>query len=172
MKNLSIIIFLLSLFTSLNAKGKYMDNPNLPFPDDYMERSADEMKTLLPTIHPASYFMLSAKLYDEQKFDEAIVFLYVAQIRFRAYLMVYPNLDPTGDPALFSSLLNDIGQVVNGYAGKDILNWIIQIQNAKKWHDENKYIPIPQDMYGEYYNEIIGGLDEMLEELKEHQKKK
>jgi len=172
MRKLSLVMILLSLFSLLNAKGKYMDNPNLPFPDDYMERSTDEMKTLLPTIHPASYFILSAKLYDEQKFDEAIVFLYVAQIRYKAYLTVYPNLDPSGDPALFSSLLNDIGQMVNGYAGKDILNWIVQIENAKKWHDENKYTPIPQNMYGEYYKEILNGLDEMIEELKEHQKKK
>ena len=172
MRKLSVSILLFIIFTSLHAKGKYMDNPNLPFPDDYMEKSTDQMKELLARIHPTGYFMLSAKLYDEQKFDEAIVFLYVAQIRFRAYLMVYPNLDPSGDPALFGSLLNNIGQAVNGYAGGDISNWITQIQNAKKWHDENKYIPIPQDMYGEYYKEIIDGLDEMLEELKEHQKKK
>ena len=148
-----------------------MDNPNLPLPNDYMEKSIDEMKKLLPTIHPAGYFMLSAKLYDKQSFDEAVVFLYVAQIRFRTYFKVYPNLDPSGDPALFDSLLNNIGQAVNGYAGKNITNWITQIENAKKWHRENRYTLIPQDMYKDYYKEIIDGLNEMVDELKNYQKK-
>ena len=171
-KKLYVVIVLFALFTSLNAKGKYMDNPNLPMPDDYMERPIKQMKELLPTIHPAGYFLLSAKLYGEEKFDEAIMFLYVAQIRYKAYLAVYPNLEPSGDPALFGALLNDVGQAVNGYAGQDISNWIVQIENAKRWHDENRYIPIAQDIHGEHYKEILDGLDEMVEELKEYEKKK
>ena len=61
----------------------------------------------------------------------------MGSIRYRFYLAANPNLDPSGDPALFASLQAVIGQQINKYAGGDLKMWVAQIDRALAWDDAN-----------------------------------
>jgi hypothetical protein len=55
------------------------------------------------------------------KRDEAVFWFYAGQLRYRVYLLVNKDkLEPSGDPAVFASLSEEIGRPLNEYAFGDI----------------------------------------------------
>jgi hypothetical protein len=53
--------------------------------------------------------------------DEAVFWFYAGQLRYRVYLLANKDkLKPSGDPALFASLSEEIGRPLNEYAFGDI----------------------------------------------------
>jgi hypothetical protein len=70
--------------------------------------------------HPAEYYKRAAALFRHGKRDEAVFVFYLGQLRYRARLMAHPDLDPSGEPALFASLSEVVGRPLNEYAFGDI----------------------------------------------------
>ena len=99
--------------------------------DQWNSMSAKQLESGIEKQHPAAYFILAQKLYGEGRRDDATMWFYIGQIRYRAYLITNPNLNPSGDPAVFSSLFNTIGPVINGYAFGDIPQLLKIIDRAK-----------------------------------------
>jgi len=86
---------------------------------DWAKQTAAQIEDRIATKHPAAYFILAAKKYEEGKRDDATFWFYAGQIRYRAYLLSRPKLDPSGDPALFTSLMQQVGRPINEYAFGD-----------------------------------------------------
>ncbi|MGQ8367283.1 hypothetical protein [Glaciecola sp. 1036] len=128
---------------------------------DFFEQSSDELKEGIESKHPATYLILAAKLFGEDEKNEAVKWYYVGQIRFRAYLMANPELEPSGDPALYSSLKYMIGSPINEYAGSDPDNWVALIDSALIWHAEKPNHFTPKDTNKEIYKEIENGFNEI-----------
>lgn len=101
--------------------------------DDWAKQSPAQIENRIETKHPAAYFVLATKLFEAGKYDDATFWFYVGQIRYRAHLLSKPNLDPSGDPALFSSLFATIGPFINGYAFGDIPQLLKTIDRALEW---------------------------------------
>jgi len=99
--------------------------------------SAKELQSAIDRQHPAAYFVLAKKLFEEGKKDEAVFWFYAGQLRYRAYLKANPNLNPSGDPALFASLLQVLGQPINGYAFGDIPALAATIDRVLDWDAKN-----------------------------------
>lgn len=97
----------------------------------------------IETKHPATYFVLAKKLFEENRKDDAAFWFYVGQIRYRAYIAANPKLDRSGDPALFSSLFNVLGPSINGYAFGDIPKLLGTIDAALAWDasKEDRFAP-------------------------------
>jgi hypothetical protein len=70
--------------------------------------------------HPAGYYRRAAALFAQDKKDEAVFVFYLGQLRYRVRLLARPDLDPSGEPALFASLSQVIGKPLNEYAFGDI----------------------------------------------------
>jgi hypothetical protein len=70
--------------------------------------------------HPAEYYKHAAALFRQDKQDEAVFVFYLGQLRYRARLLAHPELDPSGEPALFASLSEVVGKPLNEYAFGDI----------------------------------------------------
>ncbi len=70
--------------------------------------------------HPAEYYKRAGELFKEGKKDDAVFVFYLGQLRFRTHLLAKPGGDPTGDPAIFTSLSEVIGKPINQYAFGDI----------------------------------------------------
>jgi hypothetical protein len=104
--------------------------------------------------HPSSYIILASKLFKDKKMDEAVKWYYIGQIRYRAHLMANPKLDPSGDPALYTSLKYVIGSSINQYAGKDPDHWLELIEESIKWHTENPNGYTPKNTNKEIYTTI------------------
>jgi hypothetical protein len=108
--------------------------------DDWAKQTPAQIEDRIETKHPTAYFVLALKLFEQGKKDDATFWFYVGQIRYRAYLVANPKLEPSGDPALFSSLFNTIGPVINGYAFGDIPQLLKIIDRALEWdakHPDN-----------------------------------
>ena len=93
--------------------------------------------------HPAAYYQLAAKLFADGKKDEAVFWYYVGQLRYRLHLQTAKNLDPSGDPALFTSLSETVGRPLNEYAFGDIPKLAATIDKVLEWdaaHD-NGFTP-------------------------------
>jgi len=69
---------------------------------------------------PSEVMLRAAPLIQAGKNDEATFWFYAGQLRWRSELNANPDQDPTGGPALFSSLLETLGPAVNGWAFGDI----------------------------------------------------
>jgi hypothetical protein len=70
--------------------------------------------------HPAEYYKRAGELFKAGKKDDAVFVFYLGQLRYRTFLLAKPGGDPTGDPAIFTSLSQVIGKPINQYAFGDI----------------------------------------------------
>jgi hypothetical protein len=100
---------------------------------DWTKQTPAQIEDRIETKHPAAYFILAIKLFEAGRRDDATFWFYVGQIRYRAYLLSNPKLDPSGDPALFSSLFATAGPTINGYAFGDIPQLMNIIDRALDW---------------------------------------
>jgi hypothetical protein len=132
----------------------------------------------LPAAHPSAYYSYAQRLFNEGKKDEAVLWLYVGQIRYRVHLKANPKLDPSGDPALFASLSGTVGRQINEYAGGDAKMWLVQIDKALEWDDRNPNNFTSKKKFSKEYQEIRAGLVSMrqgleknLDQLREQRKK-
>jgi hypothetical protein len=101
--------------------------------DDWAKQTPAQIESGIEAKHPAAFFILALKLFEQGKRDDATRWFYIGQIRYRAYLATNPNLNPSGDPALFSSLFHSVGPTINGYAFGDIPQLQKIIDQALDW---------------------------------------
>jgi hypothetical protein len=93
--------------------------------------------------HPSSLYSYAARLFEEGRAQEAVVWFYVGQLRYRYLLAADPSLAPDGEPALMASLNATIGQTINEWAGGDPAAWARAIGSALAWDElhENAITP-------------------------------
>lgn len=112
----------------------------LPLPaqnaDDLMKQTPDELKKGIENEHPATYYVLAAKLFEGGEKDDAVFWFYAGQLRYRFHLMANPSLEPSGDPALFSSLSETIGRPVNEYAFGDLDTLVATFDRVLDWDEK------------------------------------
>ena len=131
----------------------------------YDAMSIEELKQNASELHPSGIYMLSGKLLKNGNKDDSVFWFYVGQLRYRVYLAANPNLDPSGDPALFGSLNATLGQSINEYAGGNPDTWVKQIEKAKKWDADNPNKLTPKENNALAYNQVLSGLDQMIKHI-------
>ena len=148
MKNFLLCFFLLNILTGCSSTEDKPTSPSNNF------ASVEELSNEITKKHPVTYIQLAAELLKNGEKDEAVVWYYIGQMRYRAHLMSNPNLDPSGDPALYSSLKYVVGTPINEYAGSDVDNWEALISRALEWNSSNENTFTPKDQHPEIYKEI------------------
>jgi hypothetical protein len=83
--------------------------------------------------HPSELMMKAPALLQSGKGNEATFWFYAGQLRWRSRLNAAPDQDPTGEPALFSSLLEMTGPEVNGWAFGNIPELQRTIDSVLDW---------------------------------------
>ena len=83
--------------------------------------------------HPSELMMKAPALLQSGKSEEATFWFYAGQLRWRSRLNADPAQDPTGEPALFSSLFETIGPEVNGWAFGNIPELQRTIDAVLEW---------------------------------------
>src|SRR2546430_14660952 len=109
-----ILLTLLSAYAPLHAALS---------PEDLKKLPPATIEAALPNEHLLAYYGYAARLFREGKKDEAVFWFYVGQLRYRFHLKANPHMDPSGDPALFSSLSATVGKTINEYAGGHRQAW-------------------------------------------------
>jgi len=83
--------------------------------------------------HPSIAVAYAKRLFEAGRKDDAVMWFYVGQLRYRFHLLANPNLSPGGDPALMASLNATIGQAINEWAGGSPKAWMRSIDKALAW---------------------------------------
>jgi len=127
--------------------------------NELAEQSPAELKAGIEKKHPAAYYMLAAKLFQNAATkEEAVFWFYVGQIRYRYYLAANPDLPPDGDPAVFTSFAEVIGRPINEYAGGVPDVWIAQMNRALEWDATHDNGFTPKTKSPEKYRQVRAGL--------------
>jgi hypothetical protein len=92
----------------------------------------------------------------------------VGQLRYRFHLMAIPQ-DPSGDPALFSSLMNLVGTPINAYAGGNPQKWIDQMDAALAWDERNPNNFTSKSGHEKQLTEARNGLVQLRDYVSSHQ---
>ena len=151
-----IVLFLLAGC----SKPKHEDLPvymkNLP---------PEKIEAALPNEHPSTYYIYAGRLLQEGKKDDAVFWFYVGQLRYRFHLKANPNLEPDGDPAVFSSLNATIGLAINEYAGGSVKGWVKAMDRALKWDEETANGFTSKEKFPAIYEEIRAGLKKLRDQV-------
>jgi len=138
-------------------------------PKDLSEQSVDELKEGIDSKHPAVYYVLAKKLFASGEKDQAVRWFYIGQLRYRYHLATNPNLEPSGDPALFASFSEVIGRPLNEYAFGDIPTLANTLDEVLSW-DKSQTIPLrPSPRLPRNTEEIRSGLEKLKSHILENQ---
>ena len=128
--------------------------------------SIDQLKNGIENQHPTAFYILAQKLFAAGQKDDAVFWFYTGQLRYRVYLLVNKDkLDPSGDPALFASLSEEVGRPINEYAFGDIPQLAKTIDAAIAWDQSHANTLTPHDKYKSQYDQIVAGLIQMRDQV-------
>lgn len=124
---------------------------------DPASQSIEELEHGIENQHPATFYVLAGKLFVAGKKQEAVFWFYLGQLRYRVYLAANKG-NPSGDPALFASLSEEVGRPINEYAFGDIPQLAKTIDAVIAWDRSHPNQLTPYDKYRSEYKEIVAGL--------------
>jgi hypothetical protein len=128
--------------------------------------SIEQLTDGIENRHPSYFYILAGKLFAAGKKDEAVFWFYAGQLRYRVYLLVNKDkLEPSGDPAVFASLSEEIGRPLNEYAFGDIPQLAKTIDAVVAWDRSHSNVLTPRDKYRSEYDQIVAGLTQMRDEV-------
>jgi len=150
------VLFAFMLSLSANTlEGRQIDV------NDLADRSAAELKEGIENAHPASYYILAQKLFSDDAKDDAVFWFYAGQLRYRFHLASSPDLDPSGDPALFSSLSEVVGRPLNEYAFGNMDDLVKTIDHVLEWDEKTPNGFTSKETHEKEWLEIRKGLEGM-----------
>src|SRR6516225_5758288 len=133
---------------------------------DLSNLSIDQLKNGIENQHPTAFYILAEKLFAAGQKDDAVFWFYAGQLRYRVYLLVNKDkLDPSGDPALFASLSEEVGRPLNEYAFGDIPQLAKTIDTVLAWDKSHSNALTPREKHRSEYDQITAGLAHMRDEV-------
>ena len=133
---------------------------------DLQNLSIDQLKNGIESQHPAAFYVLAQKLFAAGQKEDAVFWFYTGQLRYRVYLLVNKDkLDPSGDPAVFASLSEEVGRPINEYAFGDIPQLTKTIDAVIAWDQSHANALTPRDKYKSQYDQIVSGLTQMRDQI-------
>ena len=111
-----------------------------------------------PELPPVGLYQLAARLFAAGRRDEAVTWFYIAQIRSRFRLAATPDLPPDGEPALYASLMDTLGTLINQWAFGDIDRVAAQMQDALDWDAAHANAATPKAAHPAALEQVRGGL--------------
>jgi hypothetical protein len=131
MPKIRLSVVLLPLLLSMNAVAAPLGI------EDVKSLPEAKVELALPESHPAVLYVYAARLFRAGRKDEAVMWFYAGQLRYRFYLRSNPKLPPDGEPAVFAALTETFGEEINGWAGGSPRDWVAAIDRALKWDEAN-----------------------------------
>ena len=126
--------FVLAFVLSLSAVAAHAESLTM---DQIQSLSPKQIEAGLPDSHPFAYFAYAVKLAKAGKYDPAVQWYYVGQIRAHHHLLANPDLPATGDAAELQGITKGLGQSLVDYAGGNIRIWVQTIDKALAWDNAN-----------------------------------
>jgi hypothetical protein len=118
--------------------------------------------------HPAEYYKRASQSFKAGSKEEAVFLFYLGQLRYRTHLLARPDLDPTGDRALFDSLGEMVGRPINEYAFGDVPALAHTVDAVLAYDQDHPDTFTPPAEFARVHSDVREGLSimkaKMLEE--------
>lgn len=105
-------------------------------PEQIKTLSAAQVEAKLPQQHPAAYYLYASRIFNEGRKDDAVVWYYVGELRYRFLMEAQPSKQRE-ESTVFNSMHSMVGGMINQYAAGDLNRWIGQIDEALAWDAAN-----------------------------------
>ena len=92
----------------------------------------EELRSGISSHHPADYYILAARLFQTDKKEDAVFWFYAGQLRWRMRLDCFGS-EPGGESALFGAMNQQVGTLINEYAGGYPGKWVETIHRVVEW---------------------------------------
>ncbi|ONG52606.1 hypothetical protein BKE38_14175 [Pseudoroseomonas deserti] len=130
---------------------------------DFMRMPLAELEKDAENLPPAGLYTLAARRFREGPQQDAVRWLYVAQLRARFRLAATPDLPRSGEPALYAALNESVGRPINEWAFGDVDALAASLQDALDWDAAHANAATPKPGNEAVLNRIRAGLAEMRE---------
>jgi len=124
-----------------------------------------EVEAALPSSHPAVLYAHARRLFETGRRDEAVVWFYAGQLRFRFHLRANPSLPKDGEPALMASLNATVGQTINEWAGGSPRQWASAIDQALAWDQAHPNATTARDQHAAAWEATRRGLAGLRDQI-------
>jgi hypothetical protein len=132
----------------------------------FATQSAEQLKAGIEDKHPSVFYVLAAKLFESGKKDEATLWFYIGEIRYRILLRSREKgADEARESEMFSALSDKVGIPVNRYAFGDIPVLIKIMGDALNWDDSHRNGYTSKQQFKDQYELVRNGLKQMREEI-------
>jgi hypothetical protein len=135
---------------------------------DPQKIALDELIRIIPDQHPAFYYVLATRLFAANRKDEAAFWFYAGQLRYRIRLACHPDLPPGTEPALFASLQEEVGTLINGNIGADPDAWIAAIERARDWDARTRNGYEPKAPCQAQIADQRGGMGALIDQIRQN----
>lgn len=122
------------------------------------DQSIAELKAGVENEHPMTHLALATQLWQAGERDEAVFWFYLGQLRYRYHLLANPDLDPSGDPALFGSMMAALGGPLNRFALCDVAGFERTVERVLTWDEQHPNGFTPKTKAPAALEEIRNGL--------------
>lgn len=156
-KTLLLLFLMFSASPNLGAQSATPPSPSAS-QSEWAKLSPEALKVGIEKNHPAAYYLLAAKLLKAGQKDEAVFWFYLGQLRYRFHLEANPDINPSGDPALFASLSETVGRPINEYAFGDIPSLVKTIDEVLKWDETHENGFTSKTAHAQAWKRIRDGL--------------
>ncbi len=136
--------------------------------DSAMKKSPEQLMTGIENAHPATYYALALKLFAGEKKDDAVFWFYAGQLRYRFHLASHPELDPSGDPAVFASLAETVGRPINEYAFGDLRTLDATLGKVRGWDEKTPNGFTSKTRYAAAWKTTRDGMESLVKYMREN----
>ena len=159
MSKIRLLVVLLSLLLTANAAAAPISI------EEVRALPEARVKSALPESHPVVLYAYAKRLFLAGKRDEAVMWFYAGQLRFRFELRSNPTVPTDGGLALLAALNETIGQPINEWAGGSPKDWAAAINRALKWDEANPNAVTSKQQHASVLRETRQGLSELRDEI-------
>jgi len=130
---------------------------------DFMKMTPEQLLVGIEQQHPIVYYTLATKLFEAGRKEEAVFWFYAGQLRFRFRLLSHPDLEPSGEPALFASMNAGLGPPINEYAFGDLKALHKTLENVLDWDAQHDNGDTSKTEHASELKQIRDGLTGMID---------
>ena len=156
----------LLLFIAISIAVTFAEAQPLSIPDAVSKPEA-EVEPRLAESHPTALYAYAKRLFEAGRKDDAVMWFYAGQLRFRYHLKANPSLPRDGEPALMASLNATVGQTINEWAGGSPREWAASTQKALDWDAKTPNPTTPKEQYGVALAEMRSGLADLAQQIRD-----
>lgn len=152
------------LLLSLAMATALVSSPLALDQDGFGDLSTAQIEQQAPDLHPAALYILSARLFEAGKGQEAAKWMYAGQLRYR--FMIEARGDTSGQEVLqLNALSEQVGRPVNEYIAGDVDEWLAAMDWALDWDAANENAVTSKTEHAAELEKVRAGLQALRDKV-------